>query len=95
MSEKLSERVAESFPTFICGTGQCLTTLTQFVRPGRELAGNLLEDVTDWHNSVEAIERSGVEVPAAVRFALSSLHDAACRWTDRMDREQAKEALKP
>lgn len=78
-AEKLSDRVATTYPTFICGSFGCDITYRQKVLPERDLANNLLEDIGDWHR---ATRDAGVTVPRTVAFALAALHDAVCNWVE-------------
>lgn len=67
--------------TFICGTGQCLTSISYQARPEREIAGNFLDEISDWLKDLTQIQ-----APARVLFALRAAHDAACWWTDDLDK---------
>lgn len=78
--------VYHQFPTFLClgvgsGKGKCVITTNYQVRAEREIAGNFLEHIGEWLGD---LTREGA--PERVLFALRALHDAACRWTDDLDK---------
>jgi hypothetical protein len=82
--------VYEPVPTFICGPGGCFVTVDHQVRPEREIAGNFLEEMTDWLTSLER-----EKAPACVLFALRAVHDAACWWTDELDKPRPDQPTEP
>jgi hypothetical protein len=81
MADEPNPAVYQRFPTFICLTRKCVVTVNYLVRPEREIAGNFLEQVGEW---LRDLERE--TAPERVLFALRAVHDAACRWTDDLDK---------
>lgn len=66
--------------TFICGANPDDAIVTFLERPAAVIASRLLEDVGDWHQAIQHLEKT--DVPPAVTEALDALHDAMCGWAD-------------
>lgn len=65
---------------FICGADPTDSVVVFDARPGADIAAALLEEVTDWWQSLRALP-DGI-VPDGLQQAMNSLHDAACGWSD-------------
>jgi len=75
--------------SFVCGSGVggCLTTYSQ--RPERQIAGMLLEEIGDWIAALRGLPPTA-EIPPGVLAAGEQFHEAVARWTELVDRREAR-----
>lgn len=81
MGDDPNPSVYQPFHSFTCGDYGCIVTTRHEVRPEREIAGGFLEELSDW---LGALERE--KAPERVLFALRAAHEAACWWTNELDK---------
>jgi hypothetical protein len=65
---------------FICGADPADSVVVFDALPGAEISAALLEEVTDWWQSLRSLP-AGV-VPDGVLTAVDGLHSAACGWSE-------------
>ncbi|MCX4751742.1 hypothetical protein OG455_41735 [Kitasatospora sp. NBC_01287] len=78
---------------FICGVDPTDSVVAFDARPGADIAAALLEEVTDWWQSLRTLPE-GI-VPGGVQQAMNSLHDAACGWSDWLAHSEKRTPTTP
>jgi hypothetical protein len=77
---------------FICAADRADSYVLFDARPGADISAALLEEVTDWWQSLRSLP-AGV-VPDGVLAAMDGLHNAACGWSEWLDRDAKRTANK-
>jgi hypothetical protein len=75
---------------FICGADPADSVVVFGARPGADISAALLEEVTDWWQSLRSLP-AGI-VPDGVMAAVDTLHNAACGWSAWLTRSEKHDA---